>query len=57
MDQNSYPEFGANPSGDQDIDLTQGRMSRDKQIGNIQPESKSVKVKKIMIKVIIIVNN
>lgn len=36
-----HPEFGANPIGDQEIDRTQGRGSRDKQVGNKQPESKS----------------
>lgn len=34
--------FGANPIGDQEIDLAQGRMSRDTQVGNKQLESKSV---------------
>ena len=40
----AYPEFGANPIGDQEIDRTRGRRSRDRHVGNKQPESKSVNI-------------
>lgn len=43
-----YPELGANPSGDHAIDRTQGRRSRDKQVGNKQPESNSAYINEIL---------
>lgn len=36
-----HPEFGANPTGDQEIERTHGRGSRDKHVGNKQPDSRS----------------
>lgn len=36
-----HPALGANPICDHEIDLTHGRMSRDKQVLNKQPEYKS----------------
>ena len=44
----AYPEFGANPIGDQEIDRTQGRRSRDKHVGNKQPDSKSANTANIL---------
>ena len=43
----SYPALGANPICDHEIDLTHGRMSRDKQVLNKQPEYKSSKHSKL----------
>lgn len=38
-----YPALGAIPGGDHETDRTQGSRSRDKQVGNKQLESNSVK--------------